>query len=293
MARSDWTRRAVVTGLLSTAACRYILDRPGDRRVAGPAPGGGRGPFQHRTLRVEGKERNFLLHVPSQHEAGVSLPLLLLFHGHGGNGNTMLENPGTQGLVNRGVVVACPSALAGDWTLADVAFVEAIFDAMVTELGVKPKGYVIGFSDGGGLALQAGALTTRCRAIGTMGITMPRPFIQADPDARLPFTVQIIGEKDPHFEGADENYPWQEARRLAAKAAGATGEPGEPRVIKGRETDAEVYQWRDGYVWIRVTGPKATHRIYAKAEGDAIDGIEETAQLFAQAAGLALLPANG
>ncbi len=285
-------RRAVLVGLLGTAACRYVFDRPPARRA-----GGDRGPsagFERRTMQVRGQQRVFHVHVPKQHQAGgAALQLLLVTHGRGGSGDGQLEKPGVQALRDRGLVVVCPSGIDAAWSSADLPFLEAIIDTLIAELGLRPKTYIIGFSNGAGIALQLAALSQRIRAVATMGITLPRKMVEAAPDARLPFTVQIIGEKDPHFRGADDMYEWDEARAVVARIAGAVGEPAKPEVLNGRTTDAEIWRWQSGYVWVRVTGARATHRIYSTEEGDAIDGIGFCAQQFSQYAGLDLLPESG
>lgn len=277
MSSNDLTRRGLLVGTLAmTSSCRWLMEHRGN---GGGGGGGDAGPakigaYNKRTMSMGLRERPYYLHVPQQHgpKSG-ALPILFLFHGHGGRGEVIARMQSTQNLANRGAFVVAPSAIQGDWTADDVDYIRKIADGLKDEFGAQRKVWAMGFSDGGGLALQIGYKTDWANGIGTVGLTLPS--VLEDRLGHLPFTVQVIGVKDPHYTGADRSsMAWEPARDLICSKVGARNRPEGPRSLgSGSKTSAERFDFPGDppYVWIRVTGAEATHRIYDKSQGDAVD----------------------
>jgi polyhydroxybutyrate depolymerase len=117
-----------------------------------------------RTIQAGGVERSYLLHLPSSRGAGQPVPLLLVFHGAGGQGPGMAAHTGLTGPATaRGYAVVYPDGIERRWndgrgTSAehdDVGFVRILLDALGRELPVDPKRiYATGISNGAGLAYR-------------------------------------------------------------------------------------------------------------------------------------------
>jgi polyhydroxybutyrate depolymerase len=113
---------------------------------------------QHRTLRVDGVERSYILYVPASHRRTVSPALVLVFHGGGGRAQGFARHTGFSAVAEReGFIVAYPQGLERRWNDGrgygtshdDVGFVRALVDTLQRELGVDPRRiYATGISNG-------------------------------------------------------------------------------------------------------------------------------------------------
>lgn len=177
-----------------------------------PSAAADRGTTAH-TIEVGGLTRTYLLHLPPALPAGPA-PLVLVFHGGGGNG------PGTERLTRfseladrEGVLVAYPEGVGRNWydgrefagsrahreRIDDVGFVAVMLDAIARAHAVDPRRiYATGISNGAVFSHYLAAhLSPRIAAIAPVvgGIADP-------PDAWLrperPVSVLILqGTTDP------------------------------------------------------------------------------------------------
>lgn len=177
-----------------------------------------------RVLNVQGFYRHFLVHLPPAYVSGNPLPLVIVFHGAGGDGQEALERLGWAGKADtEGFLVAAPDALplhpddppdeknlplwgeSEDTSVfskaeveGDLPFVRAMLHDIETHYAVDPRRiYAAGFSNGGGLVFRLGA-------------EMPEPFAalasvaglfnlpNAHPSRPVPLLL-IIGMNDPVF----------------------------------------------------------------------------------------------
>jgi polyhydroxybutyrate depolymerase len=205
---------------------------------------------QSHTLAVGGLTRTYLLHVPPTLPAGPA-PLVLVFHGGGGNG------PGTERLTRfseladrEGVLVAYPEGVGRNWydgrefatgsrahreRIDDVGFVTALLDAVARAHTVDPRRiYATGISNGAVFSHYLAAhLAPRIAAIAPVvgGIADP-------PDAWLrperPVSVLILqGTADPLVPyrggviafGRGRIIDTEDAARRWARLNGAATEP--------------------------------------------------------------------
>ena len=117
-------------------------------------------------LRVGGRDRSMIVHVPSKYDPKVGAPLVLSFHGY------LMSAPQQRdiSLLNatsdaRGFVVAYPSGTGAGWNAGDccgtatsgnvddVGFVKAAISKLESDWCIDPKRvYASGFSNGGFLA---------------------------------------------------------------------------------------------------------------------------------------------
>jgi polyhydroxybutyrate depolymerase len=181
--------------------------------VAASTAAGAERPLAARTLEIDGVTRSYYLHVPPALPAAPA-PLVLVFHGGGGNG------PGTERLTRftpladrEGFLVAFPEGLGKNWNdgrefassrahrehVDDVGFVSALIDAIGRAHAVDPRRvYATGISNGAIFSHYLAAhLSARIAAIAPVvgGIADP-------PDAWLrpeqPVSVLMLqGTRDP------------------------------------------------------------------------------------------------
>ncbi len=115
------------------------------------------------TIIVDGRERTYLVHVPSSDSTGKTLPLVLALHGRLGNGEgqarlSHLDTVSDQ----RGFIVAYPDGLERSWAdgrgatpsekkgVNDVKFISELIDKLSHEYPVdSTRIYATGMSNGG------------------------------------------------------------------------------------------------------------------------------------------------
>ena len=117
-----------------------------------------------RTIQAGGVERSYLLHLPAARGAGRPVPLLLVFHGAGGEGAGIASHAGlTEPATARGYAVAYPDGVNRRWNDGrgagggqdDVEFIRVLLDSLGRELPVDPKRiYATGISNGAGLTYR-------------------------------------------------------------------------------------------------------------------------------------------
>ncbi len=170
-------------------------------------------PLAAHTLEVDGVSRRYYLHVPPTLPAG-AVPLVLVFHGGGGNG------PGTERLTRftpladrEGFLVAFPEGVGKNWNdgrefassrahrdhVDDVGFVTALIDAIGRAHAVDPRRiYATGISNGAIFSHYLAAhLSARIAAIAPVvgGIAdPPEPWFRPE---RPVSVLMLQGTRDP------------------------------------------------------------------------------------------------
>jgi polyhydroxybutyrate depolymerase len=145
------------------------------------APAVAPGTSATRMMSSAGQRRSYRLHAPSGYMAGKATPLVLAFHGDGGDGASLESYTGLTALADKhGFLVAYPNGLpaANGWTawggvgrdmpnVDDVRFVSDLLDTLEASYCVDPRRiYAVGFSRGGGMtALLACRLSGRIAAV--------------------------------------------------------------------------------------------------------------------------------
>jgi polyhydroxybutyrate depolymerase len=119
-----------------------------------------------KTLSFGGSNRSYTLHVPSTYNGTKAVPLVVDFHGLGGNGkDESNSSPYPAQTDPDGVVMAFPTGLAGPggnaWNVGpccvkntdDVAFAKALVTEIEKTACIDTKRvYAVGFSMGGGMS---------------------------------------------------------------------------------------------------------------------------------------------
>lgn len=141
------------------------------------APGG----TTRASIEVGGRTRTYLLHLPTGAESDDQpLPVVLAFHGRGGQGTGMEMLTRLSDTADaHGFIVAYPDGIDHAWhygesSIDDVAFVDALIDRLVAEQHADPSRiYATGLSDGGFFSEFIGcAPAHRIAAIAPVGASL-------------------------------------------------------------------------------------------------------------------------
>ncbi|MDP3909361.1 MAG: PHB depolymerase family esterase [Gemmatimonadales bacterium] len=128
-------------------------------------------------LRVDGRTRRYIAHLPPHARAGAPLPVVIVLHGGGGSGRGMQPMVRTDGLADReGFIVVYPDGTgrwgrrlltwnagsccgyARDRQVDDVGFIRALLDDLSRRTPVDTRRvYATGLSNGGMMAYRLGA----------------------------------------------------------------------------------------------------------------------------------------
>ncbi len=192
------------------------------------------GTVQDLEIKADDQTWTYHLHVPLQARSG-GAPLVVVFHGAGGNGKDYLIKNGWVTLSEKeGFVVAAPDGLPALprfpasfrmnprlWNsgqlnpnmprakVNDLSFVKALLDDIIQRTAVdKSRIYATGHSNGAGMTFKVGAeLSSLFAGIATvMGLNTSEG---AQPTKALP-TLMLIGTHDPlnPIEGGERQLPW-------------------------------------------------------------------------------------
>lgn len=129
----------------------------------GSTPGSGGQPIAstvkvtNETLDVEGTVRSYTLGVPSSYDPGRTYPLVLVFHGDGGDGPEMRKDHPIDAYSGDEAIVAWPTGLGKGWNLYepsstnnDMKFIEALVAALSGKLTIdSSRVFGVGYSSGG------------------------------------------------------------------------------------------------------------------------------------------------
>ena len=208
------------------------------RGVDGSADGG------PRTIEAAGARRSYLLHLPATHRPGEPLPLLLVFHGGGGDAagiarHTRLSEAATA----RGYAVVYPDGVDGRWNDGrgrgagqdDVGFVRVLLDSLRRELPVDPRRiFATGISNGAGLAFRLACdLTGTLAAVAPVAGALPTALEERCTDAAPVSLLMFQGTADRlmPYDGGDLTFgrgrvvPAPRTAALFAKVNGCASAP--------------------------------------------------------------------
>jgi polyhydroxybutyrate depolymerase len=182
--------------------------------------------FPPRQLTIDGVvRRTYALHLPVR-QSRIFFPLVLLFHGGGGTGGTILRRTDFARKADaEGFIVAAPDGIYGGWNdgrgtvnpnIDDVRFVKELIASLKAKLPIDvTRIYATGISNGGMFTARLGCeLSDILTAIATVAGPLPanlsrsRPNpiavlgIQGDADPRLPFDGTRANSKAGQIKSA-------------------------------------------------------------------------------------------
>jgi polyhydroxybutyrate depolymerase len=183
-----------------------------------------------RTVQVGAHNREYRLHVPDK-LPDRPLPLVLVFHGGGGNPKQIARETGFDALADRdGFLVAYPQGYGKGWNdgrdepsipaqrerIDDLAFAEALIDDVAARHAVDAKHvFATGISNGAMFAQYLGAMrAARIAAIAPVAGGIPAAWVDRIQPTR-PVSVLIVqGDADPivPYAGGAITLPWGKSR---------------------------------------------------------------------------------
>jgi len=173
-----------------------------------------------RRLRVDGFSRRYLLHTPSDYDGSQPLPLVIAVHGRLGTARSMARSSGFDELVDQaGFIVVYPDGYRRSWAdgrggspaeeagVDDVAYFDALLEAVADDVSVDPERvYIAGISNGGMMAQRlACERTERFAAVASIISAMPEA-VHLDCAPTAPLSMLLMnGTEDPlvPYEGGE------------------------------------------------------------------------------------------
>ncbi|TJZ57377.1 hypothetical protein FCH28_08110 [Streptomyces piniterrae] len=237
---------------LALTGCGTPTERPAPPSSAADSPAPSTAPDNRHQLRVDGRTREYLLHRPAADGSGPR-PLIIAFHGRGSTASYLREQSRLdEDAKARGMLIAYPEGLGKLWGAGtratgkrpdpdlDVRFAKALIDELVrTQRADRKRVYVVGFSNGGSMALRVAAQHPELVA-GAAAVSgeLPTGAAAVKPTGPVP-TMIIYGADDrvrplagmpspsPAPAGEEPVTPTMSARDSAAAfaTAGGAGKP--------------------------------------------------------------------
>ncbi len=169
------------------------------------------------TIQVGDVQRTYYLHVPSSYDGTKPVPLVLVFHGGGGNGKGMEGFTGFSALADgKSFIVAYPDGIDHRWRsqpettpedqkVNDVGFVSTLIDHLSQTFNIDPKRvYAAGMSNGGVFAYRlACEISGKIAAIASVaGAMSANEASRCNPDQPVAI-IAFHGTDDPiiHYQG--------------------------------------------------------------------------------------------
>ncbi len=187
------------------------------------------------TITVDGRVRNYIIHLPAKYDGKQALPVVIVLHGGGGNADKMPELTGFNAKADEaGFIVVYPNGTgpAGDdklltWNCGfccgyamdnnvdDVNFLRQLIDRMEKNLKVDPaRIYVTGISNGGMMTYRLGCeLADKIAAIAPVAGSMGDWTTKSD----SPVSVVIFhGTDDQHvlYDGGAPKIQFDDSDRI-------------------------------------------------------------------------------
>lgn len=178
------------------------------------------------TLTHNSRERSYILHLPPQYDGRKALPLLLAFHGGGGNARQLLKSNHLTTVADReGFILVAPDGsgrlkkhfltwnvgfgfgYAMEHDIDDIAFIGALLDELETGLKIdRRRVYATGISNGGVLChFLAANLSGRIAAIAPIVASVGGRKSADDPVVMPPLPASPVaviafnGMRDAHI----------------------------------------------------------------------------------------------
>jgi polyhydroxybutyrate depolymerase len=167
-------------------------------------------------IEIGGAQREFLVHVPDSVQGRKQLPVVMVFHGGGGDAEGMRRMSGMDGVADRnGFIAVFPQGTSSPlmekmrtWNaglccgyaarkkIDDISFVSQMIDFIVAEYGADPKRfYATGHSNGAQISYRLSCeLADKIAAIAP---NAGQPEIESCKPSRPVPVLHIHGTKDP------------------------------------------------------------------------------------------------
>jgi polyhydroxybutyrate depolymerase len=179
----------------------------------------------YKTIKVDGRTRKYIIHLPPDYQSADKLPVLFGLHGGGGTYENTIKFYNLNGLADKnGFIVIYPNAIGKSWTIPgfstrakgndttidDVHFISVLLDTIIRNYkGDITEVFTTGISRGGEFSLYlAYKLSSRITAIAPVCASVPMAVLKHY-SFRHPTPVLLInGTNDPliPYEGGYGKY---------------------------------------------------------------------------------------
>jgi polyhydroxybutyrate depolymerase len=159
------------------------------------------------SIDVNGTTREYLLHAPANLPAKKLAPLVLVFHGGGGQARNMARFTHFDAVADReGFFVAYPESFNKQWNdtrglspADDVAFIRALIEHLARAYPIDMRRvYATGISNGGFFSNRLACdLTDKIAAIASVAATMPTTLLPVCKPSRPISVLYLEGDQDP------------------------------------------------------------------------------------------------
>lgn len=218
---------------------------------------------------VDGRTRDFRVHIPAAYDGTRPLPLILVFHGSSADAGVIERETSFDHLGDSlGAFIVYPQGLHRGWNIGEccrysfvhrvdeAAFVSAILDRLERGFRVdSTRVYATGYSDGGTLAYILGCqLSDRIAAVAGVSATLfdPRPrcvtpkpvpamVIHGTGDSHIPYAGQPGARADVRMKHLNLSAPDVAAFWIAHDTCAAS-----PERVRVRRVTRERYECADG-----------------------------------------------
>lgn len=178
-----------------------------------------------KTITVDGRHREYIIHLPTNYQNTTKLPVLFGLHGGGGTDENTIKFYNLNGLADKnGFIVVYPQAVSKSWTIPgfsartkgadttvdDVHFISVLLDTIIQYYkGDSTNVFTTGISRGGEFSLYlAYKLSARIKAIAPVCASMPKTVLDYYTYSHPTPVLLINGTHDPliPYEGGYGKY---------------------------------------------------------------------------------------
>ena len=193
----------------------FVLILAGINLLSFPATAG---TYHKSSFKHDGLERSFIVFIPSLFNKSVQIPLVIVLHGRGTNGEAMnlVTRKGFDKLADKdGFIMVYPDGIELNWNdgrmdeeandrahkenIDDVGFISALIDFMIKDYNIDPKRvYVTGMSNGAIMAYRlACELSDKITAIAPVDGNIPYLLSSKCAPSRPVSVLAINNVNDP------------------------------------------------------------------------------------------------
>ncbi len=201
-------------GASPTTTATGVVTVPPDGSVGCGKSSAAKGYAEGKTLTAAARQRTYAVAVPESYDATKAYPLVLAFHGDGGNGPGLRKSIKVEEASKDGAIFLYPDGLSKTWNL-DTAAEEnpdtEFFDALVASISEshcidKRRIFVTGFSRGGYFANQIACWRGNViRAVASNGSGGPYGASGAKYDSKGNLACPTPGIPAIAFHGANDS----------------------------------------------------------------------------------------
>jgi len=191
-----------------------------------------------------GIQRKFYLHVPPSYNRAHAMPLVMVFHGLGLGGQSMIYISGLNDEADRkNFIVVYPDGLNHRWDTnggTDIQFVMDMIDKLASIVSIdRRRIYAVGYSNGGHFVQRLACVTNSIAAIAIVAASMMESSASACTNTQRVPALFFIGTDDPLVPSTDSSHKEELGKLGAAVGLGGLESLSAPLAKMGGMMTAE------------------------------------------------------